>query len=464
MDNFAAGFKQWTREKSEAEARMSVKERMIAKALAGEDFKAVIPFNQKEFSRKQLEFIKGAHSRINILSGAVRSGKTYISLLYWILFILSRPKEHEYLMVGRTLTTLKRNCLGLMAELVRDSRGFRRESGDIFSYSISNKKAVLADRVIWLEGANDELAEKKIRGMTLAGAYIDEATLTPQDFFVMLLTRLSVEGARLYATTNPDAPTHWLKTEYMDNPKLKNRLTSFTFTIDDNTFLPKDFVEDAKKSHTGAFYERFILGLWVAAEGAIYKLFAASPEKFIVDKPDRNVFYVNIGVDFGGNKSASAFVAAGITRDYKRVYVLAEEYRKAAVENPETLARAFVDFCRAIKAKYPNCLYAYCDSAEQILVRGFDVAIRRAGVPIMVKNARKGDIIGRIRAVSRLMAQGRFFVCDDCDELIKALRSSSWDSKANGDKRLDNGTNNQDSIDALEYSLESEFSRLGVVE
>ena len=208
--DFALGFKKYIADRDQLEQAKPVKERIIS---------------------------RHGHARINILSGAVRSGKTYVSLFYWILYILSRPANYEYLMSGRTLTTLKRNCFGLMQDF----------APGIFSYSMSNKKAMLAGRTIWLEGANDDQAEKKIRGLTLSGAYIDEATLVPKDFFVMLLTRLSVEGARLYATTNPDAPTHWLKTVYIDNKKLDLRLT--TLKIDDNPYLPADYISDAKKSY-----------------------------------------------------------------------------------------------------------------------------------------------------------------------------------------------------------------------
>ena len=77
-----------------------------------------------------------------------------------------------------------------------------------------------------LEGANDARSEGKIRGITLGGAYCDELTLFPKDFFTMLLSRLSAPGAKLFATTNPDVPTHWLKKEYHDNKKLVDDLLS----------------------------------------------------------------------------------------------------------------------------------------------------------------------------------------------------------------------------------------------
>ena len=176
---------------------------------------------------KQVDFILSEDSNINLLTGSVRSGKTYVSLLKWAIFVGSMPKDSEFIMVGKTLTALKRNCLGLLTDLV----------GDNFSYSLSQKSAKLFGRTIWLEGASDDRAESKIRGMTLAGAYVDELTQIPFDFYSMLLSRLSIKNAKLYATTNPDNPSHWVKGMIIDNEDIDKKVWSFTF--DDNLILKK---------------------------------------------------------------------------------------------------------------------------------------------------------------------------------------------------------------------------------
>lgn len=204
---------------------------------------------------KQLDFMSENDKRINLLTGSVRSGKTYISLLKWAVFVGTMPTNAEFLMTGKTLTSLKRNCLGLLQDLV---------GTDNFKFSISQKSAMLFGRVVWLEGANDERAESKIRGMTLAGAYVDELTQIPFDFYKMLLSRLSVKGAKLYATTNPDTPSHWVKENIIDNEEIEKRV--WNFTLDDNVILKnenEEYFENLKKEYRsmgGVFYERFILG------------------------------------------------------------------------------------------------------------------------------------------------------------------------------------------------------------
>ena len=145
--------------------------------------------------------------RINLLEGSASSGKTWISLVLWAFWVSSMPEDKLYMMCAKSLTTLKRNCLILLQELVGEKN---------FQFSISSKEGYLFKRKILLEGANDARSESKIRGLTLQGAYCDELTQFPQDFFAMLLSRLRVPGAKLIATTNPDSPLHWLKTEYID--------------------------------------------------------------------------------------------------------------------------------------------------------------------------------------------------------------------------------------------------------
>jgi len=127
---------------------------------------------------KQYDYIKAPMHRTTLLYGSVRSGKTWISLLKWALWVAQQPETDEFIMVGRTMTTLNRNCLGLLRKQV---------GAENFKVSLSQKKATLYGRTVWLEGANDEQAETKIRGMTLKGAYLDELTLIPESFYTMML-------------------------------------------------------------------------------------------------------------------------------------------------------------------------------------------------------------------------------------------------------------------------------------
>ncbi len=393
-------------------------------------------------SERQAAFMREKDRRINLLTGSVRSGKTYVSLLKWAMVVEASPLESEHLMCGRTLSTLERNCLTVL----------KRQVGDGFHYSLSKKEGWLYGRRIWLEGANDEVAETKIRGMTLSGAYVDELTLVPENFYKMLLSRLSMPEARLYATTNPDTPGHWVKTSLVD--KEGPDVAVWTFLLGDNGFLDPAFVEALSRQYTGVWRDRFILGRWVRAEGVIYPAFAMEPERYLQDRPLEGLFHAVIGVDFGGNKSASAFVAVGFTKGFAKAYVLMEQHRPAGVENPETLATAFAAFAASVREKYPMCTDAYCDSAEQILIRGLAQSLQKNGIPIRVRNARKGPILDRIRLVNGLFAQERLYI-GPCPKLAQALADAVWDERQAGDARLDDGTTDIDTLDAFEYAMEA---------
>lgn len=238
--------------------------------------------------------------RINILEGSVRSGKTWVSLVLWAFWVKTMPKNGLYMMAAKSLTTLKRNCLLPLQDLVGESN---------FEFSVTKKEGWLFDRHIILEGANDVRSEGKIRGVTLHGAYCDELTQLQEDFFTMLLSRLSEPGAKLIGTTNPDAPTHWLKTRYIDRAADLDFLV-VRFLIDDNTTLPKEYVDNIKREYTGVFYDRFILGNWTLAEGIIYPMYKdaiadppeeAEPEQYILsmDYGTQNAFAALLWAKYG---------------------------------------------------------------------------------------------------------------------------------------------------------------------
>lgn len=410
---------------------------------------------------KQIEFITAEDKRINLLTGSVRSGKTYVSLLKWAIFVGTMPITKEFLMAGKTLTALKRNCLGLLQDLVGKEN---------FSYSISQKSAKLFGRTIWLEGANDDRAESKIRGMTLAGAYIDELTQIPEDFYKMLLSRLSEKGAKLYATTNPDAPGHWVKVDIIDNDEIDKKV--WNFTLDDNEILKKEneeYFENLKKEYQsmgGVFYERFILGLWVLAEGLIYKQFANNKEMFLKDTAvnehgDKiNFMIVSIGIDYGATKGETEFKATGITQYFKEAWTI-DEMKLAGLYSPEQIYEKFVEFYKRVVDNYGKITHCFGDygALGQVLTYGLNRYLQQHNIPLKVQDCIKGKIIDRIYMDQMLFAQHRRFILKSCKYLIEAYQQAVWDDKK-VDTRLDDGTTPIDDLDASEYSMFPFYDKL----
>lgn len=257
--------------------------------------------------------------RINLLEGSVSSGKTWISLVLWAFWVKTMPKENLYMMCAKSLTTLKRNCLLLLQELVGENN---------FSFSTTSKEALLFGRKVFLEGANDIRSESKIRGLTLQGAYCDEVTQFPRDFFTMLLSRLRQPGAKLIATTNPDSPSHWLKTEYIDRADELDFL-DIKFLLSDNSTLPQEYVENIRREYVGVFYERFILGNWVNAEGMIYPLF----QEAIEEAPELIGASEHVlSIDYG---TQNAFAALIWERHGNAWYAIKEYYYSGRATNKQ---------------------------------------------------------------------------------------------------------------------------------
>lgn len=374
---------------------------------------------------------------------------------------MQSTQHHHYI---RYMCILQHAHLHIRANLLKYSLLQSLVGEKNFTYNTSRKEGLLFGRVVYLEGTNDSRAEGKIRGMTLTGAYCDEVTLFAEDFFAMLLSRLSMPNAKLFCTTNPDSPQHWLKVKYINRAAALDMGIS-KFTIDDNPFLDAEYVENLKKEYTGVFYKRFINGEWVVADGACYPQFANTPEKYIVNELPEDARFISIGIDWGGNRSLTAFVATVFHGNYDRITVIKDyhiEGKKGEIDG-NRVNTEFKRFLQMLKEEYPNIpiKYVFADSAEQYLISGLRKAI--AGTGIQVGDSKKNSIVQRIICANSLLNTGRLTILKECAYVQDGLRSAVWDSKAaaNGkDERLDDFTSDIDVLDAFEYSFERFIPKL----
>ena len=220
-----------------------------------------------KFTAKALKFIR-RHPKhdalINILEGSVRSGKTW-AMIPKLLFMLNNyDVAGDKIIFGVSKETIYNNVLTQLFDFVGTKNySYNRQTGELWLFNTR-----------WnVVGAKDEGSEKYIRGRTVGIAYGDELTLIPESFFEMMLTRMSPEGARLYGTTNPGSPYHYLKVNYLDDKEKRKKglVWSEHFVIDDNLSMSESKKEQYKTMFKGVFHKLYILGLWVLAEGAIYK-------------------------------------------------------------------------------------------------------------------------------------------------------------------------------------------------
>ena len=395
-------------------------------------------------SEKQREYRRNANRRWNVKTGATRSGKTYGDYLLLPKRILAgHGLSGLNVIIGNTRGTLQRNIIAPLQDLYGST---------LVSDIHADNTAELFGESCYCLGADNVRHVNRLRGSGIKYCYGDEVTTWHPDVFTMLKSRLDKPYSLFDGTCNPDNPHHWFKA-FLDSDV---DLYQQAYIIDDNPFLDPAFVENLKREYAGTvYYDRYINGLWVAAEGSIYRSFADDPEKFIITGDwlkTHPLTTAAIGVDFGGNRSGHAFTCTGFTLGLREMSTLQEWYHKGEI-TPAMLETAFVDFSRVCIEKY-GVRIAYCDSAETTLIQGLRAACIREKLPLQVEKAKKGPITDRIRFLCRMMAAGRYHIMKDCRYTRDALASAVWDSKKLEDIRLDDGTTNIDSLDALEYSFE----------
>jgi PBSX family phage terminase large subunit len=408
-----------------------------------------------QFADVQAESMLLSTSRINLWTGPVRSGKTISTCARFADFIQREQHRGEFYLIGKTVHTLKRNVIGPMEEML----------GDDFHYYSGKGEIKLWDRTIHVVGANDAKSEGKIRGSTSAGTLIDEGSLVPQDMFRMALSRMSVPNAKMFVTTNPDGPKHWLKTDFIDRRSELN-MSVFHWGLDDVDFLDPQFVADLKAEYTGLWYKRFILGEWVMAEGAIYDMFNDDDHTFST-YPDIVPDEYIVGVDYG-TTNPCVFVLIGIkwadARKKRRAYAWAErEYyydseKKLRQKTDSQYADDMANFLSARQHRDTVVSSIYIDPSAA----SFKLELKKSGLH-QIKDA-DNDVANGIRTVSRMLHQRRYSLHSlACSHTVGEYSSYVWDQKKaeHGDEQpVKSGDHGKD---AERYALHSYFGQDSVI-
>ena len=425
---------------------------------------ATIPWGA--FSPKHKTYIKQAlKHRMCVAEGAIRSGKTIDHCIVAAAYLEETPDKY-HLASGSTIGNAKLNigvCNGFGLENLFRGRchwGKYKDNEALFIETRTGEKIV-----IFAGGAKAD-AYKRILGNSY-GLWIATEINEHYDSIDSRTSFVKVASGRQIAARkpftlwdlNPCNPKASIYENYIDKYRRDGLAGGYLyehFTIRDNaTITPERFAEiESQYDPQTVWYRRDILGERAVAEGLIYQKFADRPELFCVDDIPGRIRSATIGVDFGGGTSAHAFCCLGF---FDNSIVVLDEYRETQALNPTKLEADFVDFVRRCQMRW-LVTDVWCDSAEQTLINGLRTAAARNGIPVNIGNALKKPINDRIRATCILMGAGRFYVNNACKWTIDALNSAIWDSKhQTEDVRLDNGTTNIDSLDAMEYAFEREI-------
>ena len=400
-------------------------------------------------SDKQKEYIRNAHHRFNIKIGARRCGKTYLDILYMIPKRIIERKDKDGLNVifGVSKGTIERNVLQPLREIY---------GNELITAINSQNIAYLFGEEVYCLGCEKANQVSKIQGTSIKYAYGDEIAKWCQEVFIMIQGSLDKPYSCFDGALNPESNTHWFKTDFLDAIEEKG-IDAYvqSYTIFDNPFLSKEFIDNLCKEYEGTvYYNRLILGQWCNAEGLIYKRFADNPKKYIWDK-DKPLpqGYTIIGIDYGGNKSGQAFVCTRISYDYKTIIALGSEKHMGDID-PDDLFELEIEFAKKMEYKY-NCNidYIFPDNEEVVLIRGLRRGASERGINALVRGCIKEPINDRIDLFRTMLAYDMFwYIEEECKTLVEAISSALWDEDAKEDTRLDDFTSDIDTMDAFEYS------------
>ena len=404
-----------------------------------------------QLSSKQNEYILNATHRWNIKSGAVRSGKSYVDTAYTIPARIRERigKPGLTVIFGVSRDTIERNVLQPMREIYG--------SGLVGTINNRNMARVCGEDAYCL-GAEKVSQVAKVQGSSIKYAYGDEVAKWNREVFEMLKSRLDKPYSCFDGACNPENPTHWLK-EFIDSDI---DIYVQKYEIFDNIYLPKEYVENLCKEYEGTvYYDRLIKGLWKRAEGAIYRMFADDPDRFIRPVNRQDIKEIRIGIDFGGNGSGHSFVATAILWNGIVQPVMSRKHMKKDFPqgiDANKLSELFLQFVADVIAKYGKPRYAFWDNAETVLGQSIENACRKEFPSLLVLPAQKKKINDRINYTVRLMGSGRFFITPDCLTLKKALQDAVYNSKVLQEERLDDGSTDIDTLDAFEYTIERDIN------
>ena len=302
-------------------------------------------------------------------------------------------------------------------------------------------------------------------------AYVTEANECTKMFIQEVMDRTaSSKRRKVFHDLNPKNPNHWYYMEVLqhhEQQQINNSSYGYNygkFNIADNLSISDDQLKEIISTYDkkSIWYKRDIKGERCNAEGLIYRQFADNQEEYIIDDVKNKTFIkINIGVDFGGNASKHSFVCCGITANFNELIVLENERIDATETDVMILSKRYVEFVKMCYSKYGRAITSNCDSAEQVLIASLKNASNSERLLNNVTNASKIEINERIRALSLLISTKRFKVMKHCKQVANAISTAQWDLK-HPDVRLDDGTSDIDTMDALEYCFEKDIKNFNI--
>lgn len=387
-------------------------------------------------SCKQQEYLKLCSHRWNIKVGATGSGKSWLD--YAVVIpkrLLAMRGQGAAVFLGNTQGTLSRNILTPMREIWGEA---------LVGTISSDNTAQIFGRRVHILGADNKKHVARLQGMTIEYGYGDEMTTWDEDVFQMLKSRLRCAHSFFDGTANPDTPQHFIKA-FIDSDADVYCQTS---TIDDNPFLPPQFVANLKKEYAGTvYYDRFILGQWAIASGLVYPFVASYPDSYLVRGPIAGMngrFFVSI--DYGTHNPCS--MGLWCVQQGRAIRIKESYYDSRNAKRQRTDEEHYAALEELARGYYIQSVIVDPSAAS------FIETIRRHGRYIVIPA--ENNVINGIRVTATLLQSGRILLHESCTDSLREFAAYCWDDGAQQDKVI---KENDHAMDDIRYFAATVLAR-----
>ena len=386
-----------------------------------------------------------------ICDGSVRSGKTAAMSCSFILWAMKCFNGENFGICGNTVQAVERNIIAPLTQMTDITYYFRLKyvGGGRHRLTVTGAGR---ENYFYVFGGKDEASYKLVQGITLAGVLFDEVALMPESFVNQAIARtLSVSGAKLWFSCNPDSPAHWFYTNWILKAQEKNALR-IHFRMEDNPVMTPEKIRRTESTFSGVFYQRYVLGDWVVAEGLVYTMFDRAVHIFndgdlTVDPVAGDMF---ISIDYGTkNPTSMGLWYVDISGHAWRIRESYYDGRKDG--SPRTDEEHYAELERLAGE--------YTDFIGSVIVdpsaASFIECIRRHGT-FRVRKA-DNDVIDGIRDTQTLLKLGYLHFADTCSDSIREFGLYSWDSKKADDVVI---KENDHAMDDIRYFVRTGMRRI----
>lgn len=394
---------------------------------------------------KQLQILQFRFSDYSYLicDGAVRSGKTSLMMVGFVDDAMTRFNGRRFGICGKTVDSATKNIVQPYMAMQYAQKSYR------IKWSRTDKTMTVSKggitNVFEVFGGKDESSYALIQGRTLAGCLIDEVVLQPRSFVDQAMIRCSVTGAKVWFSCNPAAPSHWFYTDWIKKAdKGEINAKHIHFVLRDNPGLSEETIQRYEKSFSGVFYQRYVLGEWVAAEGLVYPFFSAGQDAYLFHGDASHVdgqFYVSI--DYGTHNPCS--MGLWVIHNGKALRIKESYFDSRAERVQRTDEEHYAELERLTKGYYIQAVVVDPSAAS------FIETIRRHGRYLVIPA--DNDVLNGIRCVASLMQAGLVTIHESCTASRREFGLYSWDDKAKEDRVVKENDHAMDDIRYFCYTI-----------